>query len=193
MMVAAPIDIEVPPDLQPEEWEEFLGTVGAEFVAYLKERFEPENNDWPQTHFPRIAEFVADLDDGHVRDRSMTEEHQTGVGTGHLRNTIWHDISQAWAGNSVGDGEITLGFAAPYAERFHFGGTSIVEIDQRGLRRAYATQPRVREFIKKHRLGWLFAKTSFTMTQGARPLWDDWHLRDIVYHAARDRWPELNP
>lgn len=183
------IEVGVPDGITDDEWAAFIGTVNLAVVAYAKDKFESENNDWPATAWPRIAEFVADLDDGQVRPRSMDPSHQTGVGTGRMRDAISTVVPQ---GITVGETTLQLVYGADYAERFHRGGDHIIEIDRRGLKQAYARQSDVRSFIREHRLGWLFAKESFTLTQQPRPLFDVIEIQDLVRAEAAARWPEAN-
>lgn len=192
MPAADTIAVNVPEDLTAEEWRGFLGTCGLALVAYAKERFQPQNNDWTPTMWPRIAELLEDMKRGAVRERTLTQEHQTGVGTGRLRDSI-HAILPA-PNADISEAEIALvigGGGVDYAERFHFGGHGSIEIPQQQLRAFYGT-PRGKEFIKRHGLGWLFRRAFFEFDQPARPIVEMDAIKDIIEAEARERWPEYN-
>ena len=161
---------------------DFLPTLGLALVAYAKERFEPGHNDWIPTAWPRVAELLDDLSDGVVRRRTLDPSHQTGVGTGRLRDSIHSEPD--------GDQGVRLvigGAEVDYAQRFAEGGTNTIPVRQRELRRWYHT-PEGKRFIREHQLGWLFAKTSVTFTSPARPIVTPDGIAAVVTDEARDHF-----
>lgn len=160
---------------QPER--AFAGTLALALVAYAKGKFEPENNQWPNTAWPRLAELLDDLQDGVVRDRTLQPEHQTGVGTGRLRDSIHADVTVDGVSLIIGGPEID------YAERFHRGGEHTLPVPQRELRRWYRTKAG-KAFIKEHQLGWLFKRESVTFRSPPRPIVEANEVRQIVVDEA---------
>lgn len=158
----------------------FRGTVALALVAYAKDKFEPENNDWPATAWPRIAELLDDLQDGVVRQRTLQREHQTGVGTGRLRDSIHADVTDDGVMLSIGGGEVD------YARRFIEGGSNTLRVPQRELRRWYRTKEGS-DYIRQHALGWLFAKAEVSFTSPPRPIITDIDdVADLIASEARE-------
>lgn len=157
----------------------FLGTLALALTGYAKERFEPGNNDWPATAWPRLAELLDDLQDGVVRPRTLQREHQTGVGTGRMRDSIHAEPTQDGVSIVIGGPEVD------YAERFHTGGEHTLPVPQRELRRWYRTREG-KAFIKEHQLGWLFHRESVTFRTQPRSLVEADGIRDVVMEEARE-------
>lgn len=158
------------------------GAVGSALVALSREAFETGGpaGAWPATAWPRLAELIADLDDGVVRDRTLERSHQTGVGTGALRNSIHWEPSADGVALVIGGGEVD------YAQRFVEGGEHTLRVDQAGLRRWYRDDRRAKPFVQQHGLGWLFAKQSVTFRSPARPLFTLRQLLDTIEDEVRE-------
>lgn len=173
------IEVSVPEEIS--DLEGLLNEIAARLHHDIVESFDiggPRSAPWKSTGYPRVAAMLAELDrTGWIGPRNFEQSHQTGVESGRLRDSVSVAVDD--------DGDIMIragGGEIDYAEKFHEGGESRFDVDQRALRAVYSGSTAFREHVQAHRLGWLFNKEFVTIKQPARPLFD----RAMVIRAVEE-------
>lgn len=169
-----------------------MGVIGEIAVARSKRSFKdqtsPDGEPWPHRYpnqsadFLNIAGAIEDLRSGPRIKKRRYDRRPAGRDTGNLVNSITFTVNGT---------ELMVGSNAPYAAKFHFGGSSTQSLGgavranlktllgrQRKRRRragrtrqghmGAASQSEGRT-IEELRLGPLFGRTSWTTTSPPRP------------------------
>ena len=149
-----------------EDPSEALKAIGALFTVKAQRSFREQKRgsiSWAPRGVPNVAGIIGDFNKGQNPKARRFQARPAMIDTGRLRGSISWVVS----GNGV-----TIGTNVPYARKLQEGIASTVSLTFAGrqkLRQWYRGQSKRKrkEFGKE--MGWLFRKTSITVTPSARP------------------------
>jgi len=149
-----------------EDPSEVLKAIGALMTQRVQRSFRTKKRGshvWEPRGVPNVAGIISDFNKGQNPKARRFSTAGLMIDTTRLRGSIEPSVS----GNSV-----TIGTNVPYARKLQEGIASTVSLTFAGrqkLRQWYRGQSKRKrkEFGKE--MGWLFRKTSITVTPSARP------------------------
>jgi len=159
------LNINFPREISEDEHREFLEELGTRLQGRMQENFSDRaEGEWKPRRVPNIAGIITDLEKGpRIKDPRFSED-VTGVDTGRLMGSF-----SPRGIIDMNDLTVSVGTNVEYAESFHFGIPSRLELSAIVQRNMRIWQHRNRDKMNKHNLWWIMSRKAKTVIINPKP------------------------